>query len=392
MSRREYTTEFIRKAVLDELCENGHAALSMETIARRSFSSIGSVYARYPNKAAAMADVLVSEILPVLTERCDSPSDRVLGGFLTDVETNRRLTALVEMALFSRHGDDLPEARAALLDITRTRILTGAADDAATAGLRWLVGSVLVGHVILRSVGCSVPPVDEDLTILVNLASRNVSPHDRSSRIPRAGMAQPPASPVPSHDDAVASSLAVATTEELADTGISGANVRRIAGRVGVTTGAVYRRYTSKGELVRDALVRELGPQRYSWTEEFIDAVTTVDSTKTPGDVLADQIFGLLNDRTKMLSTLEMIHSARVDAKVRETLVAQVEMAAESRAQLFRAFADAEERTPAVSPVLMGWVIQMAPTGARVLAALGDTPDEGNIRIALRNVMNAALA
>lgn len=66
--------------------------------------------------------------------------------------------------------------------------------------------------------------------------------------------------------------------------------------------------------------------------------------------------------------------------------------AAATRAQLFQAFADAEERTPAVSPQLMGWVIQMAPTGARVLSALGDAPNEQHVRLALRNVMNAALS
>lgn len=42
--------------------------------------------------------------------------------------------------------------------------------------------------------------------------------------------------------------------------------------------------------------------------------------------------------------------------------------------------------------MLMGWVIQMAPTGARVLVALGDEPDEDSVRAALRDVMRTALS
>lgn len=390
MSRHHYTTGFIRDAVLNELCDHGHAVLTMETIARRSFSSIGSVYSRYPNKIAAMDDVLTNVVLPRLESAPYPPGETVLARFLSDADTARCMTALVEMALCSRHCDDLSSAARALVSLTRTRIMETHGDDPATDGLRWLVGSVLVGHVVLDSVGCAVPSIDNHLATLVSLATCTSEAHDRTTARP-ASMPVP-SSPTPSSSDDVAMSLAAATTEELAEAGMSGANVRRIASRVGVTTGAVYRRYTSKGELVRDALVRELGPHRYSWTDDFIDAVTSPQAGRSPGDVLADQIFALLNDRTKMLSTLEMIHSARTDAKVRETLVAQLENAAATRAQLFQAFADAEERTPAVSPQLMGWVIQMAPTGARVLSALGDAPNEQHVRLALRNVMNAALS
>lgn len=390
MSRRHYTTGFIREAVLDELCEHGHATLTMESIARRSYSSIGSVYARYPNKIAAMNDVLDNIVVPALDDV--EQSSTVLGWAFKSESTMRALTALVEMSLCSRHSNDLHGAPSILIDACRRHVMVSSDDGIPDVGLRWLVSSVLIGLVVLKSVGCDIPSIDSDLHTLVIRASNPSVLDVRRVQNRNDLTATVPTSPAPSAADDVAHSLAHATTEELAEAGMSGASIRRIAGRIGVTTGAVYRRYTSKGELVRDALIRELGPHRYMWTDEFIDALTQPTAERSPGDVLADQMFALLNDRTKTLSTLEMIHSARIDEKVRETLVVQVEAAADSRAQLFRAVAEAEERTPEVAPGLMGWVIQLAPTGARVLTALGDSPCEDSVRTALQNVMNSALA
>ncbi len=392
MSRRQYTTGFIREAVLDELCEHGHAALTMESIARRSFSSIGSVYARYPNKAAAMNDVLDNVVVPALRNVQLAPGATVLGWVLESHEAFRAINALVEMALYARHCDDIDRAPSILIDTCRTHVKVTGPDGATDDGLQWLVSSVLIGHVVLGGIGCHLPAIDADLDRLVTMACNPAPTFDR--RVTRKGelSATVPLSPAPNAVDAVAQSLAHATSEELAEAGMSGANIRRIASRSGVTTGAVYRRYTSKGELVRDALIRELGPHRYRWTDEFIDALAQPGAGHSSGDVLADQMFSLLNDRTKTLSTLEMIHSARTDAHVRETLVSQIEAAAESRAELFRALAEAEERVPVIPPSLMGWVIQLAPAGARVLTALGDPPCEDAVRRALHNVMNSALA
>lgn len=116
--------------------------------------------------------------------------------------------------------------------------------------------------------------------------------------------------------------------------------------------------------------------------------IRTENLTKTYGSTRG------VNDVSFSVESGEIVGflGPRIDEKVRETLVAQVEAAADSRAQLFRAVAEAEERTPEVAPSLMGWVIQLAPTGARVLTALGDSPCEIDVRLALQNVMNSALA
>lgn len=384
MPRQDHTTHFIREAAVDELVASGHAGLTMESLARRSFSSIGSVYSRFPNRIAAMLEVFESCIVPATENPPRGPGENVYGWALTQPEVMRHLRALVEISLCSRFEPALAPAGEHLLSVVSSQ----RADHSGVDGLDWLVGAVLVGHIVLTGAGCSIPDLVEDLQVLLECASPPGEP-----QVPTVnGLDAPiPPSPSPRSDDAVASRLVSATTEELAATGASRANVRRIASRSGVTTGAVYRRYDSKTDLVRDALVRELQPSRYSWTKKLVDAVTGADTATSPGDVLADQVFTLLNDRTRMLATLEMIHAARSDDAVRRTLVRQVEEAASARARLFASVPREAGSTPAISPVLMGWVIQMAPTGARVLVALGDEPDENRVRAALRRVTAAAL-
>lgn len=389
MSRHAHTTNFIRDAVIGELVDHGHAALTMESIARRSFSSIGSVYARYPNRICAMQDVLEHCIIPSLAPGDGHGADgTVLGWALCDDWVMTHLRALVEIALCSRHEPSLEPAASTLLQFVRTRVPTVASDPAVDAGLRWLTGSVLLGHAVLTGIGCRLPEMDEPLDRLVRGAALTDDMRTVTAHHPARVTASRPPSPAPSRTDDIATALTIAAAAELAEQGASRARLRSIAGRVGATTGALYRRFGSKNELVKEALVRELGPDRYEWTEQLEESVAGGSRSPSPGDVLADQMFLLLGDRTKLLATLEMIHAARNDADVRRTLVTQVESAAGLRAEFFRTAAGG---TPDIPAELMGWVIQLAPAGARVLVALGDTPDESAVRSALRGVVRAAL-
>ena len=388
MPRQDHTTRFIREAVIDELVQVGHAGFTMESVARRSYSSIGSVYSRYQNRLEAMDDVLRSCIIPALSNDPARIGTDVYAWAVTEPRLMRNLRALVEIALCSRLEPALAPAGAALRRVVAAG-QPGSVVDPRRDGLEWLVGAVLVGHIVLSGAGCMIPDLVSALSTLVERA-RNHPDVDASAI--KDLSAPIPMSPSPRAEDDVALRLVESTTEELAESGAVGANLRRIASRSGVTTGAVYRRYGSKTELVRDALVRELQPTRYTWTEALVNAVTGSDASSTPGDILADQIFSLLNDRTRTLATLEMIHAARTDAAVRQTLVAQIEEAAAARTALFASIPRPQGATHAVSPDLMGWVIQMAPTGARVLVALGDEPDEAEVRAALKDVMQAALS
>lgn len=386
-SRHAHTTSFIREAIVDELVENGHATLTMEAIALRSFSSIGSVYARYPNRIAAVSDVLEFTVQPGLASSLAcSGWEETVGKMLSDEHTRRLLCSLVEIALCSRHEPELTNAGPALVSIIRDGASTLSADAQIDEGLRWLLSCVIVGQIVLTSIGCAVPTIDESLIALVKRAA--LAQPDKSKLHTRGKPSvSRPESPEPCRTDETGRELTIAATVELAEHGASRANIRRIARRIGVTTGAVYRRFGSKNDLVREALVRELGPERYAWTERLADSVTGEHAEVDPGDVLADQMFSLINDRTRLLSTLEMIHAARGDKTVRETLVNQFEDAATARAGFFETIGVNQTD---ITPESMGWVIQLAPTGARVLVAVGDRPNEAPVREALRRVMIAA--
>lgn len=386
-SRHAHTTSFIREAIVDELVSHGHASLTMESIARRSYSSIGSVYARYPNRTIAMLDVLDCTVLPGLAiARTSSTWEVAVGRMLSDGHTRRLLCALVELALCSRHEPGLKKAGSALAAVINDCVPTLSADELTDDGLRWLVCCVLVGHLVLSSVGCTMPSIDASLFALVEKASITQPQRAALHALGDVTISQP-RSPEPCRTDEVSEDLAVAVTFELAEHGASRANIRRIARRIGVTTGAVYRRFNSKNDLVREALVRELGPHRYAWNNKLAESVTPGSTDTSPGDVLADQMFALISDRTRLLSTLEMIHAARADRDVRLTLVSQFQDAATARAAFFEALGS--DKT-GINAEAMGWIIQLAPTGARVLVAMGDEPAEAPVRAALRQVMLAA--
>ncbi|MEY4366051.1 MAG: Bacterial regulatory protein tetR family [Actinomycetota bacterium] len=384
-NRRNQTSDFIRDAALSELVRAGHSALTMESIARASYSSIGSVYARYAGRSALFADLLASRVAPAL-ERLSEGSGSLesrLSAALADDGIGAVIRALTELALAARHDVEIRgDAR---------RLVGGLVDMLAEnedEGIRWLVAAVVLGRQFLVGVGCTVPPIAADLARFVRTMSERIDePHHAGALSPPPDPPIPD-SPEPKTRDAVAESLSRSTARMLAEKGITGANLKEIAADSGVTTGAVYRRYGSKNELVRDTVVRELSPRRYEWTERFVAAFAgTIDDS--PGDILADQVLTLLSDRDHALSTLEMMHAARVDTAVREVLTNQFHAAAAARTAMFAQFADAGAVSETVNPLLMGWLIQTAPAGGRILVSLDMTIPEESLRRGLRSVVSA---
>lgn len=253
-----------------------------------------------------------------------------------------------------------------------------------------MVLAVVLGRHFLRSAGCAVPPMAEDLDEFVGRMIACATEPDRPVSPTKLPVTNP-GSPAPKSDDEVAEALSAEARRALAEKGITGANLKSIAERTGVTTGAVYRRYDSKNELINDAVVRELSPKRYEWTAALAGAFAG-ESERTPADVLTDQVLELLSNREHALATLEMIHAARVDHRVRDTLTTQFANAAESRRQMFEQLRDAGAAQADINCTLVGWLIQTAPAGARILLSLDVETSEENLRGGLRAVVGAILA
>jgi AcrR family transcriptional regulator len=384
-NRRNQTTDFIRDAALSELVRSGHSSLTMESVARASYSSIGSVYARYASRSALFADLLETRVTPALERLSEGPGslDSRLAASLADDGIGTVVRALTEIALAARHDAGIVDGTRVLV----TRLVDLLVEDE-DEGIRWLVAAVVLGRQFLVGAGCRVPRITEDLAGFVRAMCERIDMPARAGSPMDMPEAPIPDSPEPKARDAVSESLARATTRALAEKGVARANLKDIAADSGVTTGAVYRRYDSKNDLVRDAVVRELSPSRYEWTERFVAAYAGTNG-ESAGDILADQVLALLSDRERALATLEMIHAARVDPAVRRTLTDQFHAAADARTALFAGFVEAGAVSDAVNPVLIGWLIQTAPAGGRILVSLDVTVPEESLRRGLRSVVSA---
>ncbi len=385
--RWNHTTDLIRDAALSQLVIVGHSSLTMEAVARAAYVSIGSVYARHRDRQDLLRDVLESRVSPMLLRLgAMEPSTKTrTHAALTHEGTVLGLRALVELALASRNDGHL-----------RSRIRTQAealvrslSPDTPTS-TQWLVASTVVGFHFLDSAGCSIPDMSTALIRFIDgmssPAPAGSAPH--ASDLPTIDL---PTSPLPKSSDEVSESLVRETTRALAEKGLAGANVREIAARSGVTTGAVYRRYSSKNDLVHEAVVHELSPSRYEWTADFVSAFLAGNDDRA-ASVLATQIDNLLLDKKRALATLEMIDAARVNESVGATLVEQFHSAARARSDMFAGLVDAGLLPPATSTELMGWLIQTAPAGGRILVSLGMTPSRGDLSQGMRGVISALRA
>lgn len=384
-ARRDTMTSLIRSSALTELNRLGCSALTMEAVARASFCSIGSVYARFDSRSALFSDLLQSRVAPAIRDLADTtrPRGQVLRS-LIEGDLSAETAALVELVLASRH-DPAIRADAGLAVST----LSSSIDTGGDEGIRWLVVAVVLGCHFLTAAGCNVPELTADLdAFLTRMIECSGSP-PRLTTAAQLSVTNP-VSPVPKSSDDIAEALNAEARRALAESGLAGANIKTIAERTGVTTGAVYRRYDSKNELINDAVVRELSPKRYEWTTALAGSFVD-DRQGTPADVLADQVLALLSHRENALATLEMIHAARVDPGVRATLTTQFANAADSRRQMFEQLRDSGAAHSDINCSLIGWLIQTAPAGARILLSLDMVPTEEELRRGLRAVVAAIL-
>lgn len=103
-----------------------------------------------------------------------------------------------------------------------------------------------------------------------------------------------------------------AAAEVFAESGYEGARVHQIAERAGLTTGAIYNRFTGKTELLLSALDRH--------SEPLLDVLVEADLPTS--DVLAALAADLLNEKERPRAALlfEALLSARRESELAERL------------------------------------------------------------------------
>lgn len=119
-------------------------------------------------------------------------------------------------------------------------------------------------------------------------------------------------------DDKLRNTLINATAEVIARSGLNGATLSRIARRARMTSGAVYTLYSTKDELIADAIKVLMSAARS-------DTTSLVQESKATGDTFTStmQVYSLAFDPTRRnfrRFRLEALMSARTDTDIK-TLV-----------------------------------------------------------------------
>lgn len=385
MTRKEKTTEHLRDVGCGILAKSGARAFTQEALAREGYASIGSVYARWPSKTDTLRDLFDTRVLPEL--RRISTDDTVGTPWhgaetLLDSAAGRRALQLAVEVLWAAR-DDIGFARDAGLTIEaleRTMRFTATPGD---EGLDWWLTCLAVGWGLLLSGDFSPPPLARDLLdVLCTLPG----PRSSGSNVSAAELPTIPPTPSPVETDDTGQAVKRSVRELLATGQASEMNTRTISTTSHVSISALYRRFPSRSELLRSILVDELQSDRYSWTNNLVEAATTDRAL----DAVVDIIFGAMRrvyDNTEEQTfLLEITTAARVDPVVRQQLTSQISSSVEARTRLFDRLREAGFVTQGMAGDALAWIFQAPPIGARLLGALGHRPSDQTMRAGIRRV------
>lgn len=129
-------------------------------------------------------------------------------------------------------------------------------------------------------------------------------------------------------DPGIDSAVLAATRTLLVDRGYAATTIDLIASTAGVSRPAVYRRWSSKAQLVHEAVFPDLGPQPPE--DDFVAEITRLctGAVRMYGDpVVRESIPGLLAD-LRADRQMRQVISDRLEAAARSELAATVDDAA----------------------------------------------------------------
>lgn len=366
--RRDQTTLELLDAAVAELLEHGHAALTMDGVSRRAFFSIGAVYDRWASKDALLLGVAVDR-LPGLLDEISGP------------ETDLAFRLLVAELLLASGG--LPGVREPAREVLES-YLAGAGLPGLGDVYGWWAAATLLGEALLCCGGADPP----DMGVVVR---RTVH---RSRALPTdlpatpfidapapdalAAIAMPPTVDL-ARVDATAHSLVAAAGTLIARDGFTAADTREIAAAAGVTTGALYRRYASKSELLAQVLAARMQPDRYRWSVQLVVAATVLGDDPMAlgayvGRLIGERFWATVSDVHERRVLLGLTVAARSNTAVRAKVMGQITAVQESRLALLGALVDAGLLGGDVDVPAAAWLLQAPPVGGRLLAECGLLP------------------
>lgn len=205
-----------------------------------------------------------------------------------------------------------------------------------------------------------------------------------------AGGIDVPQVPPPARNDTTALALIQAAQTLLHERGAEALSTRRVSAAAGVTTGALYRRYGGKADLLADVLLVELAPDRYEWTWDLVGALAERNPYWASADVMTGQFLAAAHDTVSQRVLLQIGVAARNDPALRSQVQQRIAQAHRARRDLFARFAEAGVMRSDVDPAVFAWGFQTLPVGARVLLALDVPLDGPAVATAMRAILTAS--
>jgi AcrR family transcriptional regulator len=299
MSRRRSaasieTDERLLDAALDELTAVGVDRMGMIGVARRAGLTTGALYGRYENVDELAADVWHSRARAPMFGLLDDAVAALLDGgdpkALVRVlevlqEPPREISAGIELMVCARRIDELEELVAPDVEewLRRHRASLRARDQRHRAQVLFAAGSV-VGMLLYSMPGGEVIEAEPALTVIRQAFARAYERPD--TRFAPVRIGQERSALGDPYQDALIDAVAAIT----ARVGFERATASRIARRANLTSGAIYARYQTKDELLREAVDVLL-------TRRFVDALSSNTHLLTrfdAGTTIASVVAGLL--------------------------------------------------------------------------------------------------
>ena len=239
-------------AAVEVLARDGWGGFSAAAVARDCDLSKRAVSTRYRTRAALAADTWLQRCEPALSNRWTAITTAE-GAAL--VEELMRMTgptpvelAAIELLLIASYEPDLASATLGFREWIHSG-LSGL--DPTIAARRAYAGAVGLG--LICASHDPIAPADHTRSALISLADAVGTPSSARA-IPDIPAEHLRGTPPMNTGDDITDALLTSALELITEEGFDGVSVVRISERAGVSEGALFNRYSSKVDLLREAV------------------------------------------------------------------------------------------------------------------------------------------
>ena len=273
-------------AAAAELRRVGYDAMALTSVAGNCGLATSAIYNRFPTKEALVEALIEERLEPDLGVQTDREAIAFWSGAADAPNINfAKLGVLSELLLAARHT---PELREPVYTFVRRRIDVALNErDKASARGEVRDGQDRRVQVLLRAAtwiggyicGIASDPPKRGSKALNELMRITVMDIPFTTPLPAEPRSKQRLMPkVPSFDDhnhdAICAALVEAGAEVFAEKGYEAAAVADISRRAGLTTGAIYNRFSGKAGLMNEVIITEIYPDAQNNSIDLVGALT----------------------------------------------------------------------------------------------------------------------